>query len=181
MRDLHVPAVKAFPELQPRDCEATFRNIYAIFWKRMFAIAYTRLNNKQEAEDVVHDVFMSVWANMQRIEIRSLECYLSAAVKNLAFVKIRKRTYERRYVRSFSDPLLSESLIESSIHNKRMLERLQTEIEGLPEKCKLIFKCSRNSGMPVKQIAKQLSISPKTVENQLNKALKHLRSATKSF
>jgi RNA polymerase sigma-70 factor (ECF subfamily) len=54
-------------------------------------------------------------------------------------------------------------------------------IEALPEKCRLIFKCSRNEGMQVKQIAKQLNLSPKTVENQLGKALKHLRLVTKAL
>jgi len=77
--------------------------------------------------------------------------------------------------------LVTELPIESALHYKRILEIVKIEVEKLPEKCKLIFKYSRNDGMPVKQIAKELHISPKTVENQLNKALKQLKLATRSI
>ena len=64
---------------------------------------------------------------------------------------------------------------------KRILELIDTQVEKLPEKCKLIFKYSREQGMPAKEIARELHISQKTVENQLNKALRQLKLATRSF
>jgi RNA polymerase sigma-70 factor (ECF subfamily) len=71
--------------------------------------------------------------------------------------------------------------IDSSLHYKRILEKVNKEVEKLPERCRLIFKYSRNNGMPIQSIAKELHISPKTVENQLNKALKQLRTSIKTF
>lgn len=158
-----------------------FDEVYATYWKKLFAIAYKMLNDKQEAEDVVHDVFVSLWVNWGKVEIKSLENYLHAAVKNLVFTKLKKKAHELAYKKSLNDQELTPPPIVASIHNKQVLEKVQNEIENLPEKCRQIFKCSRNEGMPVKQIAKQLNISPKTVENQLNKALKQLRLAVRTF
>ncbi|MGN6434946.1 MAG: RNA polymerase sigma-70 factor [Agriterribacter sp.] len=174
-------AYNTLADLQCHDSESAFREIYALHWEKMFSIAYHRLNNVQEAEDIVHDVFVSLWVNRKKAQIHSLENYLSVAVKNLVLTKIRKKVNERTYAASLSEAPPDESHIESSIHHKKALETIQHEIERLPEKCKLIFKCSRNEGMPVKQIAAHLSISPKTVENQLTKALKQLKLVTKTF
>lgn len=71
--------------------------------------------------------------------------------------------------------------VENSLHYKRILMLVKTEVEKLPEKCRIIFQYSRNEGMSVKQIAKVMDISPKTVENQLNKALRQLRTAVRTF
>lgn len=181
MRDCHVPVADTTRKGQALDSEIAFKEIYSMFWKKLFSIAYSKLNEKQEAEDVVHDVFVSLWINRDKIKIRSLEQYLATAVKYLVLTKLKKREHQRKYCRSVRSLTSDEWLIENVVHNKQMLDTVSSGIEALPEKCRLIFKYSRNEGMPVKQIAKQLNISPKTVENQLGKALKHLRLVTKAF
>ena len=96
--------------------------------------------------------------------------------------KIKRKERERIYnSNTLHQSPVFELSIENSLHYKQILEFTKKEVENLPEKCRLIFKYSRNAGMPVKQIAKELNISPKTVENQLNKALKQLKLATKSY
>lgn len=163
------------------DSEIVFNEIYNTYWKKLFVVAYNRLNDKQEAEDVLHDVFVSLWVNRDKIKIRMLENYLTIAVKNQVFTKLRKKCCEEAYIKSLNMEASSEQHIVTSIHNKQLLENVRNEIENLPEKCRIIFKCSRNEGMPVKQIARLLNISPKTVENQLNKALQRLKLTAKSF
>ena len=160
--------------------ESAFTEIYSRFWKKLFAIAYNRLKEIQSAEDIVHDVFASLWANRQKSGIESLDNYLAAATKYMVLAKIKRKERERVYNASHR-VLVVEVPIETSLHYKRILELAKEEVEKLPERCRLIFKCSRNEGMPVKQIAQELHISPKTVENQLNKALKQLKLATKSL
>lgn len=76
---------------------------------------------------------------------------------------------------------MDDQPVENKLHFKRILELIDTEVEKLPAKCKLIFKCSREQGMPAKEIARELHISQKTVENQLNKALRQLKLVTRSF
>ena len=129
----------------------------------------------------MHDVFASLWPNRKKIKIESLDNYLATAAKYLVLAKIKKKEQERNYNNSSRQTPVIEFPIETSLHYKRFLEIVKNEVEKLPEKCRLIFKYSRNEGMPVKQIAHELGISPKTVENQLNKALKQLKLDTKTF
>ena len=160
--------------------ERAFTEIYNRFWKKLFAIAYNRLKEIQVAEDIVHDAFASLWVNRQKSEIESLENYLATAVKYMVLARIKKLQRERLYKADHTTPVI-ELPVENAIHYKRILEIVLHEVEKLPAKCRLIFKYSRHEGMPVKQIAEELQLSPKTVENQLNKALKQIKMAARSF
>lgn len=171
---------KLLAELLSKSDELAFTEIYSRFWQKLFAVAYNRLKEIQVAEDIVHDVFASLWANREKIEVELLENYLATATKYMVLGKIKRKERERTFNASNQAPIL-EMQIENSLHYKCILELVKNEVEKLPEKCRLIFKCSRNEGMPVKQIARELHISPKTVENQLAKALKQLKVATKAF
>lgn len=164
-----------------QDNEGAFTELYNRFWKKLFVLAYNRIKEVQTAEDIVHDVFVSLWVNREKVEIESLENYLATTVKYMVLAKIKKKEQERIYNNySLVTPIIEMSA-ETSLHYKRILEIVKNEVERLPEKCKLIFKFSREEGMPVKQIATQLRISPKTVENQIGKALKQLRLAARTF
>lgn len=161
--------------------ELAFAEIYERFWNKLFAISYNRLEEYDVAEDVVHDVFASLWANRTKAEIASLENYLATTTKYMVLLKIKKKERERIYNNRLNKVPITEMPVETSLHYKKILEIVKIEIENLPERCQLIFKYSRNDGMSVKDIAQQLDISPKTVENQVSKALRHLRLATRSF
>ncbi len=166
--------------LSQNDKEA-FTELYNRFWKKLFAIAYSRMNEVQDAEDMVHDVMASLWINREKVEIDLLENYLATATKYAVLSKIKKKQREFEYQKTLELPVVRELQVEKSLHFKKVLEVIKSEVEQLPERCRLIFKYSREQGKPVKQIAKELNISPKTVENQLNKALKQLRLVAKSF
>jgi RNA polymerase sigma-70 factor (ECF subfamily) len=161
--------------------EYAFTEIYERFSKKLFAVAYSRLKEVQEAEDIVHDVFASLWANRSKVEVKSLENYLATATKYMVFATIRRKERVRLYNQTSQPSSIVELNVEATLHYKYILEVLNNEVEKLPEKCKLIFKYSRNNKLPVKEIAEKLNLSPKTVENQLNKALKQLKLIAKTF
>jgi RNA polymerase sigma-70 factor (ECF subfamily) len=135
----------------------------------------------ESAEDIVHDVFAGMWVNREKLQIELLENYLATATKYAVLSKIKKRLLERTYTNSIHTTPVFDLPVEAALHHRQILETIKKEVEKLPEKCRLIFKYSRNEGMPVKQIAKELHLSPKTVENQLHKAIKQLKLATKTF
>lgn len=161
--------------------EKAFMAIYHRFWQKIFSIAYNRLQNSEEAEDIVHDVFFSLWQNRETRQIQELENYLAVATKYKVLARIKYRLREKQYREAVHSTIIVEMPVENNLHYKRILMLVKTEVEKLPEKCRIIFQYSRNEGMSVKQIAKVMHISPKTVENQLNKALRHLRTAVRSF
>lgn len=171
---------KSLLKLIAKNDEPAFAELYDRFWNKIFAIAYNRLQEVETAEDIVHDVFASLWANRHKIEIDKLENYLATAAKYLILAKLKKKERMRIYSATLQSPVI-ELALENTLHYKRILEMVINEVENLPEKCKLIFKSSRNDGKSVKQIAQELHLSPKTVENQLNKALKQLKVVVRPF
>lgn len=167
--------------LMAQDDKAAFTELYDRFWKKLFVIAFNRIKDKQSAEDIVHDVFASLWNNRKEVSIDQLENYLAVAIRYSVFSTIKKKSRVKQIEQNLSLSSIVEMPVETSLHYKKILELVKTEVEHLPEKCRIIFKYSRDAGMPVKEIARQLHLSPKTVENQLGKAIRQLKLATRSL
>ena len=160
--------------------EAAFTEIYHRYWRKLFVVAYNRLKEVQVAEDAVHDVFASLWRNRQTTKIESLENYLAVGIKYTIFSQIKKREKERLFQKANPGASTAEATLEDSVHYKRLLSLVNEEIEKLPTRCRLVFKSSRQAGKSVKEIANEMNISAKTVENQINRAIRHLKLATRN-
>ncbi|SDE27016.1 RNA polymerase sigma factor [Niabella drilacis] len=157
------------------DNRPAFGELYNRYWEKLFALAYNRLKDIPAAEDAVHDVFESLWNNRRKAQILALENYLATAVKYTVLAQIKKRDHARKYAQEYEHRYVVHSKTESALHNRRILEIIETEINRLPEKCRLIFKYSREQGMSSREIAAALDVSPKTVDNQIYRALSHLK------
>lgn len=154
-----------------------FDEIYNRNWHILYGIAYNRLRNTQSAEDVVHDVLVSLWKNRDTAEIDKLSAYLATATRYMIFNVIkraRKFSVDLHHLEQAEEIIDAED-IEARLHYKRILDLVNQEVDKLPEKCRLIFRYSRDEQLSVKEIAEKMKISPSTVENQINKALKTLK------
>nr|WP_121273654.1 RNA polymerase sigma-70 factor [Pedobacter schmidteae] len=159
-----------------------FTEIYDRYWKTLYAIAYNRLRNTQSAEDVVHDVLVSLWNNRETAEVEQLGAYLATATKYMIFHLIKRANkfltendgMDELYFVAIQDDMVDR------LHYKRLLEMVNDEVEQLPEKCRLVFKYNREAHMTNKEIAEKMNISTSTVENQMNKALTILRQKVKN-
>jgi RNA polymerase sigma-70 factor (ECF subfamily) len=160
--------------------KAAFAEIYHRYWELLLGLAYNRLKNMPAAEDIVHDIFAGIWINRQKQEIGSLRNYLATAVKYSILKEVRKAALARHHLQS-SPALLYATDTDNELDHKHLLSILHKEIETLPEKCKLVFRYSREQGLSAREIAEKMHISPKTVENQLNKALRRLRLTQKNL
>jgi RNA polymerase sigma-70 factor (ECF subfamily) len=152
-----------------------FAGIYHQYWELLLGMAYNRLKDLQAAEDIVHDVLAGIWINRHKQEIQSLRNYLATAVKYRILKEVRKSVMARNYQKGLIGIYITESDTDAAMDNKCMLQLLRKEVAVLPEKCRLIFRYSRDQGLTVREIAEKMQISPKTVENQLHKALHRLR------
>ncbi len=165
-----------------QDNEAAFSELYERYWEKLFVIAYNRLRDKAAAEDIVHDVFTALWTNRHISHIETAENYLAVAVKYAVLNRVKRNIRDReKHTRSASETPVAECHIETALHYKTILERVKLEVEKLPAHCRMIFLYSREEGLPVKEIARRLHISPKTVENQLGKAVRQLKLAARSL
>lgn len=160
---------------------AAFTEIYQRYWKKLFYIAGKKLGNLDEAEEVVQNIFMSLWNRRENIVITTtLVAYLTTSVKYWIIKILDKQYHQQKYAQSIAKNLLDDSTQQwlDFLDLKEILDRYVSE---LPEKCQLVFKMSRNQNMSQKQIAEELDISEKTVEAHMGKAIKTLRTRFNQF
>ncbi|MGF7232808.1 RNA polymerase sigma-70 factor [Arachidicoccus sp.] len=165
------------------DDQGAFTELYNRYWKRLISRAMTQLKYPQDAEDVLHDVFVSIWNRRKRIILKySFHTYIAAILKYEIIDKLADR--KKKYTDSIGEGSQSIFLDDSTrqqLEYHELQERLEASIQQLPEKCRLVFRLSREQGLKSKEIAEVLNISPKTVQNHINHALGTLRSALNNF
>ncbi len=154
-----------------------FREIYARHWKKLYSDAYKRLKSKELAEEIVQEVFTNLWIKRGQLQINiTIGGYLHTAITHRIIDQFRKETIRSKYQEAFK---ILHSEVDNSTENEIMLKELTSTIENevsqLPDKCRSVYELSRKEHKSNKEIALQLSISEKTVENHLTNALKRLR------
>ncbi|QQT27243.1 RNA polymerase sigma-70 factor [Sphingobacterium spiritivorum] len=160
---------------------AAFTEIYKRYWKRLFYIAAKKLHDPEEAEEIVQQIFVSMWNRRENLQINtSLNAYLATSVK-YRIIKVMDKLYHQQ---KYADSITSRNLDDSTQEWLAFLdlkEILNKSISELPEKCQLVFRMSREQYMSQKDIAAALNISEKTVEAHLGKAIKTLRQKLNRF
>ena len=151
--------------------ELAFEIIFKKYYASMVLFAMNYLHDKDRSESIVQDVFVIFWEKRFALEISSLRGYLVVSVRNRCHNELKRQGVVRNYEKSV-DP---DAGAWPQYQDKESFERINRIIEELPPRRKTIFKMSRIDGFKYKEIADKLSISPKTVEVQMGKALKYLR------
>jgi RNA polymerase sigma-70 factor (ECF subfamily) len=160
--------------------ELAFTEIYNKYWNKLLAIGYYHTHDKQAAEDIVHEVMLSLWKRKAEIRIECLEAYLATAVK-FAVLKAIARDRRRRDLLAGYGKDDQFPDIELNLDARLLQESLRLAIDQLPEKARLVFTYSRMEDLSIVQIAGKMDLSPKAVEYHMTKALRTLRSTLKKF
>ena len=153
--------------------ELLFKKYYA----PLVRFAKEILKSKDQAEDMVQEVFVKLWDKRAQININShVKAYLYVAVKNHCFnqLKVNERKYWMDETME-DDIRISTPDASAAIDAKQLDQKIKEAIEALPPRCGLIFKMSRFEEKSYKEIAEALELSVKTVENQMGKALSLMR------
>ncbi|QBQ42075.1 RNA polymerase sigma-70 factor [Sphingobacterium psychroaquaticum] len=151
-----------------------FGEIYDHYWKRLLAISFQHTKDKELAEEIVQDVFVSVWQRRQDVQIDNLDRYLATAVKFSTF-KFLQRRRRQELIREEVLPHDQMQLDEEAIDARFLQEYVNGVVETLPDRCRLVFQLSRSEQMTHREIADTLDISEKAVEANITRALKVLR------
>lgn len=154
-----------------------FEELYERYWSKLWNAAAKRISCKEQAEEIVQDFFAQLWVNRSRIVLRSnFSVYAFTAIRYQVINFIQKETVKNNYRLNQSSYLADyDNTTEELIYLHDLSQNIEKEINRLPEKCREVFELSRNALKNNKEIASQLGISEKTVENHLTKALKRLR------
>jgi RNA polymerase sigma-70 factor (family 1) len=163
--------------LLQKDKLGAFREIYTRYWKQLYADAYKRLKNREMAEEIVQELFTTLWHKRASFHINStLSGYLFTSVSNLVIDQYRKDLVRARYKESFKLVYSeTDNSTEDAILVKDLEHTIEHEVSSLPDKCRSVFELSRVEHKTNKEIAFELGISEKTVEHHITKALKKIR------
>ena len=168
--------VRSIKQGDAQSLELIFRRLYP----GLCAYAQKFLQNIDDAEEVVQEIFLAVWKNRERLdEHQSFKAYLFTAVRNRCLnVLETKRSHSRQAELLWFLYAQDTGTGANAYHTllTQDLERdLNAALEQLPKECKKIFELSRFEGLKYREIAQRLNISIKTVETQMSRALGRLR------
>lgn len=150
-----------------------FEELFREFFPPLMSFARKILVYEDDAREVVHTVFINLWEKREKIDLStSLKSYLFTSVHNRSLNVIRDR---KKFSSEEVPEMAGEWDVSTQIESMELEEKINEAIESLPEKCRQIFELNRFDGLKYGEIAMQLNISLKTVENQMSKALKILR------
>ncbi|MDR2282153.1 MAG: RNA polymerase sigma-70 factor [Sphingobacterium sp.] len=162
-----------------------YTEIYSRYIKLLYTFALKRLPNEQEVEDILHEVFMSLWNKKAELdENQPIAPYLYNAIRYQVLNIFSRKKITDRYLDSFNQFLLNEYQVDETDHlirHNELAALIENEIEALPKKMREVFNLSRKVGYSRKQIAEELGISEETVKSHMHHALKILKRKLGTF
>lgn len=172
----------ALLEALATDDRGAFAEVYERYWYRVFALAYRKLKSRETAEELVQDLFATLWHNRAQQTITQLEHYLLVAINHrvLGYIRAyRVRTHYADYCRKLLSKTTHET--EEALAATDLSAAFLRGVELLPEKSREVFRLSRLEHQSVEEIAAHLDVTPKTVEYHLTKSMKLLRTYLREF
>lgn len=162
--------------------EAAFARLFHRYYATLCAFAIRYTGTRTPAEEVVEDVLTRLWEVRAELDVReSLRSYLYAAVRNRALNRARGERVEGRALeRALANGTMPgmaqpQSPLDEEVQADEFAAAVERAVEELPPRTREVFLLHRQRGLTYVRIADQLGITPKTVENLLGRALKHLR------
>ncbi len=160
-----------------------FRFFFDKYYTDLCNLVNIYIHNKEIAEEIVQDIYVYFWEKREKIKIESsVKAYLLSASKNKSLNFLRNEKTKLLIHEKFRNT--SDSFYEmpsNAMDSLQLREIIDNAINRLPEKCKKIYQFAREQELSYKEIAEELGISAKTVENQMSIALKKLRKQLRPY
>ncbi|KAA3638420.1 MAG: RNA polymerase sigma-70 factor [Bacteroidetes bacterium] len=160
------------------DDERAVEFLFREHYDYLCGAVYRVLPRAEAVEDLVQEVFFELWRKRHKLQINtSFRAYLRKAAVNKTLNYIRDQRIKTIDVEKAPEPSSRHTEVTEALEGKELQQKIDDAIDELPERCRMVFVLSRFEEKSYKEIAEELDISVKTVENQISKALKHLRQA----
>lgn len=169
-------------ELKKRNIKA-FEFVFNKYYKDLVYFCRVFFNNQEDCEDLVQDIFVRLWENREHFEIRgSLKSYLMTAVKNNSLEKLK----HENVIRNYQDYAIAHNNsfdydVDNYILYSELNQQLQKELDKLPKEMREVFEMHRFKNKKYHEIANELNVSVRTIENRISKVLEVLRKKMEGF
>jgi len=163
--------------------ESAYEELFRTYYVELSNHAYKYLMDIEVAKEIVQDLFVNIYKKRDKLELNSsLKSYLYRSVHNRCLNHIKAQKTKEKYVAYIKyNSTNAENQIENKIYANELESALLNAISQLPPKCRMVFKMNRMEGLTNSEIAEKLELSKRTVETQITKALKILRTKIRPY
>jgi RNA polymerase sigma-70 factor, ECF subfamily len=158
---------------------AAFDILYMLYAPRIEIFVVKMVKDHQNAEDITHNIFLKIWENRETIsQVNSFRKYLFKMAKNAVFDLYVHNVIRARFKKAIEMKKNLQTHLyyqEEEIDARDLATLIDVAINEMPPKRRSVFQMSRHKGLSHKEIARELHISSKTVENHIAQALEDLR------
>jgi len=179
---VELPVEQLITTLKAGDLTA-FEMLFRTYYQPLCNYAFTFVQDRDEAEEIVQSTFLNIWEKRENLSIHTgVKPYLYAMVRNACLNVLKHEKIKQQH--ATMEMAIAERSIESvarTVIASELEAKIHDAMDHLPEQCRLIFKLSRFEDLKYAEIAEQLSISIKTVENQMGKALRIMREQLRDY
>jgi RNA polymerase sigma-70 factor, Bacteroides expansion family 1 len=156
-----------------------YTEIYDRYHGLLYIFAYNRLKDREEAKDLIHELFLKLWTDRDQLTINGrLSVYLYTAVRNRIINVIARQKVASRYIDSFLSHIdhMDRQSADHLVRHNDLQTFIQHEIDSLNPRTREVFELSRQTTLTRKEIAARLGISEETVKSHMHHALRHLKA-----
>lgn len=160
-----------------------FEKLFHLLYQRLINFCDLYVHQREAAEEIVADVFVKCWIKKSELQqVNKPEVYLFVAVKNGALNYLKSfSSYRITSIDACTQIVNAETYPERELEKKELFLKMNKAIAALPQQCQVIFRLVREDGMSYKEVAEILSISPRTVQTQLCRAVKKLSHVLQGY
>ena len=163
--------------------QSALEELFNYYYPRLYNFSKSFLKIEDGIDDVLQEVFIKIWQNRESIKkTDTFNSYVFTITKNLLLNELRRKLNDSKTKNEIQNRSLAEEYHQfEQIEFKELKEKLDFEIENLPENQKEIFILSRKEGLSHKEIAEKLKISTKTVEYHIRQSINILKNKIADF
>ncbi len=160
--------------------QPAFETIYRRYAAELYRFARSRISSAEDSQEMIQDVFESLWVRRESLAIESLRSYLFGSIRYRIIRYFYQRGVKQRYLdhyRTFSE--LFDTIATSEDDPDQLQHTIMKALDGLPEKCRAMMTLRLRENLSNSEIAERMQVTKKTVENNMSMAITHLRTTLK--
>ena len=165
--------------LLQQDNAPAFQELYDRYWHKLYYLAHKRLKSATAAEEIVQNVFLTIWRKRKTLKIEEPAAYLAAVTRYAVYHYVAAEKCRAKKEEIAGSRQMGVGAVEMLIDDKQLLEIVKQQANALPEKCRLVFIYNKLEDQTLPEVAGRLNISVKTAEAHLTKALRLIRRRLK--
>jgi RNA polymerase sigma-70 factor (family 1) len=159
-----------------------FEELFKRYWKKVYAMTYALIRSEKPTQEIVQDIFISLWDKRLTLSINHLPSYLYVTAKNRTLNYIASQITREKYWNYYKQFIpVQENVTANAVEFNELMEALEDGIEQLPEKSKKVFRLNHLEGHSISEISNLLNLSEKAIRYHLTQSVKKLRLHLKDY